>query len=59
MSSNKCVDCNNANVCKYKEKYQEILSKLRSNIEDPFELVLACKYHYSTFGHLRSFDYSD
>ena len=55
----KCYYCNHKDICKHKDKYQEVLSKIVLNVPDPFSLVLNCKYYYDTTAYLRGTYYND
>ena len=52
---NKCAYCNHNNICKYKEQYQEVLSKIVLDVPEPFTLVLNCKHYYTTSRSLNDY----
>ena len=56
---NKCSYCNHQDICKHKDKYQEVLSKIVLNVPEPFSLVLNCKHYYDTSMYLTGTYYNN
>lgn len=45
---NKCNDCNHANICKYKDRYEKLLQEFVNKATEPFKLTLDCQHYYTT-----------
>lgn len=52
---NKCSYCNHNNICKYQEKYEEVMSKIVLSVPEPFSLVLNCKHYATTASTLNDY----